>query len=331
MATVKDVARRANVSTATVSRIINNQDTVSPEIRERVLTAIQELDYRPSRVARRLRTNSTFVIGLVISDIQNSFYTSLTRGVEDVASANGYSLLLCNTDEDPHRERKYLEVMHEENVAGIILASATENEHEVKLINAGIPVVALDRVITDVAVDTVLVDNTAGARQAVEHLMARGHRRIGAILGERPITSSIERLAGYEEALRNSGLSVDPDLIRRADLRQVDDSTRCAAELLDLPERPSALFTGNSLITLGALRAINAAGLRIPRDVALVAFDDIPWGEWLDPPLTAIRQPTYRLGQTAAEMLLARIAEPGRPVAQVRLPAELIVRASSGA
>jgi DNA-binding LacI/PurR family transcriptional regulator len=251
--------------------------------------------------------------------------------VEDVASANGYSLLLCNTDEDPHRERKYLEVMHEENVAGIILASATENEHEVKLINAGIPVVALDRVITDVAVDTVLVDNTAGARQAVEHLMARGHRRIGAILGERPITSSIERLAGYEEALRNSGLSVDPDLIRRADLRQVDDSTRCAAELLDLPERPSALFTGNSLITLGALRAINAAGLRIPRDVALVAFDDIPWGEWLDPPLTAIRQPTYRLGQTAAEMLLARIAEPGRPVAQVRLPAELIVRASSGA
>jgi DNA-binding LacI/PurR family transcriptional regulator len=331
MATVKDVARRANVSTATVSRIINNQDTVSPEIRERVLTAIQELDYRPSRVARRLRTNSTFVIGLVISDIQNSFYTSLTRGVEDVASANGYSLLLCNTDEDPHRERKYLEVMHEENVAGIILASATENEHEVKLINAGIPVVALDRVITDVAVDTVLVDNTAGARQAVEHLMARGHRRIGAILGERPITSSIERLAGYEEALRNSGLPVDPDLIRRADLRQVDDSTRCAAELLNLPERPSALFTGNSLITLGALRAINAAGLRIPRDVALVAFDDIPWGEWLDPPLTAIRQPTYRLGQTAAEMLLARIAEPGRPVAQVRLPAELIVRASSGA
>ncbi|MDW8325162.1 MAG: LacI family DNA-binding transcriptional regulator [Anaerolineales bacterium] len=331
MATVKDVARHANVSIATVSRIINNQGTVSPEIRERVLAAIQALDYRPSRVARRLRTNSTFVIGLVISDIQNSFYTSLTRGVEDVASANGYSLLLCNTDEDPQRERKYLEVMHEENVAGIILASATEGGHDTRLIQASIPVVALDRVLTDVSVDTVLVDNIAGARQAVEHLISRGHRRIGAILGERPITSSIERLEGYVQALSHAGLPVDPNLIRRADLRQADDSTRCALELLNLPERPTALFTGNSLITLGTLRAIQAAGLHIPRDIALVAFDDIPWGELLNPPLTAIRQPTYQLGKTAAEMLLARIAEPDRPVTQVRLPVEFIVRASSGA
>ena len=331
MATVKDVARRANVSTATVSRVINSQGNVSAERRVRVLEAIEALEYRPSRVARRLRTKSTHVIGLVISDIQNLFYTSVTRGVEDIASRNGYSLILCNTDEDAERERLYLEVMHDENVAGIILASATSAGHDLKLLRGHIPVVALDRLMTDVLVDTVLVDNVAGARQAVAHLLALGHRRVGAIIGQQDITTSHERRAGYEQALADFHLPFDPNLIHQADFRQVDDSRRKALELLSLSDRPTALFTGNTLITLGALSAIHAQGRRIPDDMALVAFDDIPWADLLSPPLTAVRQPTYALGRTAAEMLLARMAHPERRPEQVRLPVELIVRQSCGA
>jgi DNA-binding LacI/PurR family transcriptional regulator len=331
MATVKDVAKRANVSTATVSRIVNGQDNVSPEMRQRVLEAIEALGYRPSRVARQLRTKGTSVIGLIISDIQNFFYTSLTRGVEDIASRNGYSLILCNTDEDPKRERVYLEVMHEENVAGIILASATESEHDARLLGGRIPVVALDRLIRDVQLDTVLVDNIGGAKTAVAHLLSLGHHRLGAIIGQGNITSSIERQVGYEQALTEAGYAVDPTLIRTADLRQVEDSRRATLELLALPSRPTALFTGNALITMGALSAVHEVGLRMPDDIALVSFDDVPGGDLLAPALTVIRQPTNMLGKTAVELLLARIADPKRSPVEIRMEAELVIRDSCGA
>ena len=331
MPTVKDVAKHANVSTATVSRIVNGQGNVSPEMRSRVLEAIAALDYRPSRVARGLRTKGTYVIGLIISDIQNFFYASLTRGVEDVASSKGYSLILCNTDEDPEREQLYLEVMHEENVAGIILASATQSGHDPRLLNSRIPVVALDRLITDVQLDTVLADNVGGTKAAVTHLLSLGHRRIGALIGQRDITSSVERLAGFEQAFTEFGCVVDPTLIRKVDLRRVEDSQRATRELLALPDRPTALFTGNALITVGTLTALHEMGLNVPSDIALVSFHDIPWADVFTPALTAVRQPTYALGRTAAEMLLARMANPERPPNQVRLPVELIVRGSCGA
>ena len=331
MSTAKDVAKRANVSTATVSRIINGQSNVTPESRARVLEAIQALNYRPSRVARRLRTNSTYVIGLIISDIQNFFYTSLTRGVEDVALQNGYSVILCNTEEDPRRERQYLEVMYEENVAGIILASAIPGDYDPQLPNGHIPIVALDRLVSARQLDTVLADNIVGARTAVTHLLSLGHRRVGAIIGAQGITSSLERQAGYEQALTEFGLPVEPELIRKVDLRQMDDSRRKMLELLALPNCPTAVFTGNALITLGALTAVHEAGLRIPEDIALVSFDDVPWGQLLNPPLTAMSQPTYQLGKTAAEMLVARIANPTAPTTEVRLPLTLIVRESCGA
>lgn len=345
MTTIKEVAKRAGVSIATVSRVLNDQSNVTADARAKVMAAVQALDYRPSRVARRLRTKSTHVIGLIITDIQNLFYTSVTRGIEDVASRNGYSLILCNTDEDADRERLYLEVMHDENVAGIILASATETGHDPKLLNGHIPVVALDRLITDVKVDTVLVDNVGGAKKAVSHLLSLGHRRIGLIRGQQEITTSLERQAGYEQALKEYGLPIDPALIHQADLRQVADSRQQALDLLALPERsrqqtldllaslerPTALFTANTMITLGTLTAIHEIGLRIPDDIALVAFDDIPWATLLNPPLTAVPQPTYEIGTTAANMLLARLAKPDRPPTQVRLDVQLVIRESCGA
>jgi DNA-binding LacI/PurR family transcriptional regulator len=328
---MKDVARQAGVSTATVSRVLNDQPNVKLEVRAKVLEAIEALKYRPSRVARRLRTNSTHVIGLIISDIQNLFFTSVTRGIEDVASRNGYSLILCNTDEDLDRERVYLEVMHDENVAGIILASASETGHDPELYNSHIPIVALDRLIKDVPLDTVLVDNVGGAKTAVTHLLSIGHRRIGLITGPQHLTTGRERQEGYEQALKEFGLAIDPALIRRADFRQVAESRQQALELLTLPQRPTALFTANTMITLGALTAIQELGLRIPDDIAIAAFDDIPWATLLNPPLTAVPQPTYALGKTAGEMLLARIADPDRPPAQIRLELQLVVRESCGA
>lgn len=331
MATVTDVAQRAQVSTATVSRVINGVGFVSPELRARVLKAIEALDYRPSRVARQLRTKGTSVVGLIISDIQNTFYTSLARGVEDAVSRHGYSLILGNTDEDPQREQFHLEVMHAERVAGIILASATPDGHDPRLLAGSIPVVAIDRLLVDVSLDTVLSDNLAGTKAAVEHLLSLGHRRIGALIGQHAITSSLERRTGFEQALQAAGCAVDPELIVHVDLRRVDDSKRATAQLLALPHPPTALFTGNTLITMGTLAAIRDMGLNIPNDIALMSFDDLPWADLFAPALTAIRQPTYALGQKAAEMLLARMANPDRPVEQVRLPVELIIRESCGA
>ncbi len=329
--TMKDVARQAGLSTATVSRVLNGHPNVTPEVRTRVLAVIEDLKYRPSRLARGLRTKNTPVIGLIISDIQNLFFTSVTRGVEDIASRNGYSLILCNTDEDINRERAYLEVMHSQNVAGIILASACETGHDPDLYGGQIPIVALDRLITDVPLDHVMVDNVGGARTAVEHLLSLGHRRIGLITSHQRLTTGRERQEGYEQALAESGLPLDPALIRRADFRRVEDSRQQALDLLGMAHPPTALFTANTLVTLGTLTAIQERGLRIPEDIALAAFDDIPWGSLLNPPLTAVRQPTYELGTTAAEMLLARIADPLRPPTSIRLKLQLLVRESCGA
>jgi DNA-binding LacI/PurR family transcriptional regulator len=330
MSTMKDVAERAGVSTATVSRVLNARGNVRSEVQAKVIQAVEALNYRPSRVARRLRTKGTQVIGLIITDIQNLFFTSVTRGIEDVASRNGYSLMLCDTDEDLDRERLYLEVMHDEHVAGIILASAAETGHDRQLYNGNIPIVALDRLIQDVPLDTVLVDNVGGAMTAVSHLLSLGHRRIGLVTGQQPSTTARERQAGYEQALAKFHVPVRPALIRKADWRETFDSHQRALELLTLAERPTALFTANTITTIGTLTAIRQLGLRIPDDVALATFDDIPWATLLDPPLTAVPQPTYELGKTAAEMLLARIVDHERPPLVVRLPLELVVRQSSG-
>jgi DNA-binding LacI/PurR family transcriptional regulator len=329
MSTVKEVAKHANVSTATVSRVLNDMPNVTADVRARVRKSMLALNFHPNRVARSLRTKGTQVIGLIISDIQNLFFVSLARGVEDICSRNGYSLILCNTDEDPERERLYLETMRAEYVAGIILASTSETGHDLRLLE-GIPVVALDRLIKDIALDTVVTDNVNGAKQAVQHLLSLGHRRIGIICGQQKITTSFERRLGYEQALQEFGLAVDSDLIRYADLRRSSEGQQQAMDLLRLPDPPTAIFTTGTMFVLGTLSAIREMGLRIPQDVALVTFDEIPWGKLLNPSLTTVPQPTYELGQTAAEMLMARIADPERPPTVKRFDLELIIRESSG-
>lgn len=327
--TSQDVAKQAGVSVATVSRVLNNSPHVSQRVRHKVLSAVEELNYQPNRTAQRLRAGRSHVIGLIISDIQNPFFTSVVRGIEDVAYQHGYSLVLCNSDEDPEKEKLYVNVMRSEEVAGVILASASEANPQVDdLLAYNIPVVAIDREIKDRSIDAVLAANIEGARSAVTHLIGLGHRHIGFIGLPLTRTPGKERHAGYLRALREHNLPVTPDFIRISDAKQQGghDSAR---DLLASQPGITALFVANNLMTLGALDAIRARGLRIPDELSIIGFDDMPWASLLQPPLTAIAQPTYELGQRAAELLLARLNARDKPVTREHLPTTLVVRGST--
>lgn len=326
--TGRDVAKRAGVSVATVSRVLNKSSKVSPDSRRRVLQAIEALDYQPSRAAQQLRARRGRVLGLIISDIQNPFFTSVVRGIEDVAYQHGYSLVLCNSDENAEKERLYINVMRAEAAAGVILAAVSEDSpHMRSLIDQRIPVVAIDRRLKDQSIDSVCVDNVQAACEAVSTLIDMGHRRIGLIAVPLSITTGRERHAGYLRAFRQRRLKVSRDWIRFADTRETGGYD-CAGELLQLDPPVTALFATNSLITLGALRRIHEMGLRIPQDISIIGFDDLPWASLLRPALSNVAQPTYELGRTAAQLLLQRLEDTQRPPTHVVLKTRLVMRDS---
>jgi LacI family transcriptional regulator len=329
MATMNDVAKAAGVSIATVSRALAKEGAgVSPELRERVLAAVAELDYHPNHLPRNLRARSSRTIGLVISDIHNPFFTAVVRGAEDVAHASGYTMVLANTDEDAGREAICLQTMAAERAAGVIVASTGQHSDGVRrLISTGIPVVALDRRIASAPVDTVVVDNETASYEAVSHLASLGHRRVAMVGGPGKVSAIREREAGYERAVRDHGL--EPGLLRHGDLREAGGRAT-TLDLLHEPERPTAIFSVNNMTTMGVLHALRELGLRPPDDVSVIGFDDIPTSDLLDPPLSVIRQPTYQLGARAAELLLRRVAERDAPVQEVVLAASLILRPSTG-
>jgi len=329
--TLKDVARVAGVSIATVSRVLNGHEYVSDETRHKVLSTVEELGYRPSQLAISLRTGKSRVFGLIISDIGNPYFASVVRGIEDIAYNNGYSIILCNSDEDPEKEELYINVFLDSSVSGAIVACAREDSVcSKKLLDGSIPVVAMDRRISNLDVDTVVTNNVKGAYDAVTHLIEQGHRRIGYIGGPVHTTTGKERWEGYKKALMDHGVELDPELVKVGNFKQ-QSGQEAARELLNEEGRPSALFTANNLMTLGALNAIHEEGLKIPEQIAIVGFDDLPWAQSLDPPLTAVQQSAYELGRTAADLLIKRINKPKRPITNVTLDTNLIVRKSSGA
>ncbi|MEK7442838.1 MAG: LacI family DNA-binding transcriptional regulator [Chloroflexota bacterium] len=328
--TSQDVAKKAGVSVATVSRVLNGSPLVTESVQHKVLHAVKELNYQPNRTAQRLRAGRSRVIGLIISDIQNPFFTSVVRGIEDVAYQDGYSLILCNSDEDPEKEKLYINVMRSEEVAGVILASASEAAPQVDdLITYNIPVVAVDRQIADKQIDSVLAANIEGAREAVAYLIKLGHRHIGFVGLPLTHTPGKERYEGYSLALREHNLKLSTDLVCIADAKQQGgyEHTR---DLLANQPHITALFVANNLMTLGALNAIRERGLKIPDEISVIGFDDMPWASLLQPPLTAVAQPTYELGQRAAELLLGRLKERNKPAVLEHLPTQLIVRGSTG-
>ena len=328
--TITEVAVRAGVSTATVSRVFADADRVSSELRQRVRQASRLLGYQPSRIARNLRVGTTLAVGVVIPDIENPFFTGVVRGIENVLHAAGYTLLLANSDEVPAREERMLATLRAEGVAGIVFVPIATRRTGYKGLSSTLPIVAVDRLPAGLRVDLVTVDNVAASRGAVAHLLALGHRDVALIAGPRQHSTAAERQKGYEEALAQAGLSIRPDLVQHGDFREGGGDASMRA-LLELRHPPTAVFVANNLMTLGALRALHERRQRIPRDVALVGFDDMPWATSLNPPLTAVAQPAHEMGQTAAELLLARIAEPDRPIRHVVLDTTLVVRASCGA
>ena len=326
MVSIKDVAEAAGVSTATVSRVLSNGLHVRPQVRERVMAAVERLGYRPNLVARSLRSQQSNTIGLIVSDISNPFFTALSRAVEDAAYEQGFSVLLCNTDENPEKERIYLNLMGDTSVAGAIMSPTRQTIASFADSNHPFPIVVVDRSISNSDVDAVLLDNVDAGCRLTTHLIEQGYRRIAALCSE--MSTGLERQLGYEKALRAYGLAPKSEYMKYLPPK-ADAGYAATLKMIDLAEPPDALFTVNSLIAVGALQAIRERNLTIPDDIALVTFDETTWASLVQPAITLIDQPTYEIGKTAAELLLQRIADPGRPTRQVILKGQLIVRGSS--
>lgn len=329
--TINEVAEHAGVSRATVSRVLNDHAYVSDDVRERVQQAMTHLGYRPKRAARQLKTSASNIIGLIIPDIRNTVFQAVVRGVEDAAYANEFNVVLCNTDDTPERQNAYLHMMQSESAAGIIVVPTHPGDGKIltPVRNSGIPIVLLDRDAGSFDADMIKVDNVSGAYLATQHLINIGYDRIAIIAGSQDLTPGHERLRGYRDALGDASRSIDETLIKIGDFRY-EDGVQLTHELLDLQTRPDALFVTNNLMTMGALRALHEREVRIPDDVALVGFDDMPWAGDFNPPLTNIAQPAYEIGQHAIDLLLRRIDNPDAAYQKVLLQAKLIERVSCG-
>jgi LacI family transcriptional regulator len=330
-ATIRRVADRAGVSIATVSRVSVDPRAVSDKLRLRVQEAARALNYRPSRAARTLRVGTSQAVGVVIPDLENPFFTAVVRGIEGVLQAAGYMLLLANSDEDAARERNILETLRADGVAGIIFVPINGARDAYREVLAPpLQVVAVDRSPSNLRPDLVTVDNVQGTRAGVEHLLALGHREVALLGGPSRHSTAKEREEGYALALQAAGRPIRPELVYHGDFREGGGYDGMRA-LMALPRRPTAVFVANNLMTLGAFRALHEAGIRIPDEVALVGFDDMPWATSLNPPLTATSQPSQEIGSAAADLLLDRIARPDRAIRHLILETRLVVRASCGA
>jgi len=331
VATIKDVAARAKVSSATVSHVINGTRKVAPATVERVQQAMNALDYHPNAVAQSLRTQKTNVIGAVVSDITNPFFATLIRGAEDAAIEAGYSLIVCNSDESLEKEDRYVRLLRRRQIDGLLISPVGDGSHSVvhELPKWKVPFVFVDRRVDDVEADAVLSDNEEGAYQATRHLIKRGHRRIGLILGIKGATTTEERFAGYQNALDEAGLPFLTELISYGKYRVIGGQ-KSVSELLSLSGPPTAIFTTNNLMTIGVLQELFHRQVVIPEQMAVVSFDDPNLGELLRPALTVVTQDPYSMGKVAVERLLFKLGgEPNIPHKEDRVPVKLCIREST--
>ena len=328
MASIKEVAEAAGVSTATVSRVLSNKPYVRSEMRDRVMRAVEELGYRPNLIARSLRSQRSSSIGLIVSDIRNPYFTSVSRAVEDTAYEQGYSVIFCNTDENPDKEALYLHLMRDQNVAGVIFSPTRQASADLNAFNIDFPIVVVDRSIEpcDFPVDVIRIDNVDAAYRLTEHLIANGYRRIAGLFGEASTTGR-ERRIGYEKALQEHGLSPLANYVPP----RIEAGAEAARALLKSDSPPDAFLTTNSLLMAGALVAIRDLDLRVPDQVGLVGFDKTTWSTLVQPSITLIDQPTYQIGRTATELLLERIQNPDCPSREVILDGKLVLGGSSAA
>ena len=314
----------------TVSRVINESGYTSRETRARVNDAIAATGYMPNGLARQLRSRRTKTIALVVTDIRNPFFTTIASGVEDTARARGYAVMLCNTYESEVEEAEYVRVLIERRVDGGLLVPACGASKSVRLLQEhGMPTIVLDRHLRGVEADEVRADSQAGAYSAVHHLTDLGHRRIAVLTGPEGVSTSTDRVAGYREALREACPNGECEQILSGEFNEASGYSM-TREVLGSERRPTAIFAANNFIAFGATRALREAGLRIPEDMSMVVFDDLPPGWVMDPFLTVVSQPAYEIGTQAAELLLKRLAgEAPEGPRSIVLPSELVIRRST--
>jgi LacI family transcriptional regulator len=329
MVTVANVAQRAGVSVATAARVLSGKGYASEDTRRAVLDASKEIGYVPNQIARSLRTRRTKLAGLLIGDVENSFYSVIARNVESVAKNAGYHVVLCNSNDDPETEKEYLQLLEGIRVEGLIITPTGRNQRYLRrLLEKETVIVQIDRMVEGLNADAILLDNEEGAKAAVSHLIAAGHFRIGILTGPLEVFTAMQRLVGYKRALQEHGIPVRPELIRAGSFLH-EHAIEAATELLRSRPGPTAIFAANNVLAEACFLALNGAALKVPRDVSLVAFDDVPWMSMVNPQLTTIRQPVADMARSAAELLLRRIRDNGPVSPSTSLfRSELIARGS---
>jgi len=332
--TIGDVAKRANVSKTTVSRILNgNYGHTTQETRDKVLQAIKELDYRPNALAKGLKSMRTNVIGMVLSNLRNPFWSTVLEGIEDTCRDLGYNLMICNSNENADMEEQYIKEFRMRQVDGIIINPTCKNpELYDKLIEEGFPMIVVNRRIPNENVHSVIVDNVKGAYIAVNHLLRYGRRKVAVCMYRNPYVSTWkERLEGYKKALYANGYTDADFIVIELDERMEMQKEYIMRFLRKCPDI-DAVFSTNNMITLEVIGAVKEMNLRIPEQVAVVSYDDTVWAKYLDPPVTTIRQPGYQMGQRAAQNLIDLLRSERKPAPEtILLEPELIVRNSCGA
>jgi LacI family transcriptional regulator len=329
MSTIREVAEQAGVSLTTVSHVINRTRFVSDETREKVLAAMNALDYRPNALAQSLRSGKTHTLGLILPDSANPFYAEIGRHVEEYAFGLGYSVIFCNTERDIQKETKYVELLSDKQVDGVIFVATGMTVTLEPLFSRKMPVVVCDREFPEFPADTLLTDNLQGGYLIGQHLLDLGHRRIACISGPSHITPGGERLIGFKKALMEGGLAEEDISILCGDYHP-ESGRELALELLSQAAPPTAIFACNDLMAFGVLEAAYICGRTVPEELSVVGFDDIDLASFTVPPLTTVCQPKDHFGYRSVQLLVERIADKTLPIRREILPVSLTLRKSTG-
>lgn len=330
--TIKDIATQAGVSASTVSRVLNRSGYVSELVRERIERAMEDLQYQPSWVARSLRGKHSFLIGLIIPDILNVYYTGIAKAILENLTVHGYNLLIQISNEDPDLDLSYLRMLCDRKVDGMIyvpVAHGDNSDYLRELASKGMPIVELNRQVLPDVLDAVLADNFEGAHVATEHLLKLGHRRIALITGSTQLTTGRNRVAGFRKAFEDFNVPFDPALVKTGDFSK-EWGLEATAEVLSVRPRPTGIFAGSNRILMGVMSALTEARIRVPEDVSVIAFDDSEWLSFWQPPITTVDIAVEEMAMLAVQLLLRRIQE-GKPVEKpvtYRLSVKLVERKS---
>jgi len=329
MATIREVAHKAGVSVTTVSHVINQTRFVSQDTEKRVLSAMQQLNYRPNTLARSLRRGETHTIGLMVPDSANPYFAEVARIMEEKAFEAAYSTILCNNNNDPEKERRYTEVLINKQVDGIIFMACGDDIASLKeLVDRRIPAVVVDRLLDQMEVDSVVSNNFQGGYLATRHLIETGHQKIAIIRGPSNITPSARRFDGYLQALHDHNLAVDQSLIKSGNFHP-PSGYQATKELCSLPTKPDAIFACNDLMAIGALRAVHELGFSVPDDISIIGYDNIELALFTQPALSTIAQPIQAIADRAVRLLLDRIENPHFPTRRETLTNQIVIRSTT--